>query len=194
MVKCNMRFNWSIVGPKRLIFLKSCIHDKCFTLQFLLNDQSHWPLMMVHAGSVHIHLRQPIQCAPESAMGCQSAQTGPGHARGRSLEENHKKCHREVYIYWRNFTNSWAHHWSGMKNPAVVALCQNEISWLASDLSASFLPQHFPRHSPKLPGFYLGYPPSSLKHKESIDTAGLEVDRDEPVNSDMVWLWLGVTN
>ena len=150
--------------------------------------------MMVHAGSVHIHLRQPIQCAPESAMGCQSAQTGPGHARGRSLEENYKKCHREVYIYSRNFTNSWAHHWSGMKNPAVVALCQNEISWLASDLSASFLPQHFPRHSPKLPGFYLGYPPSSLKHKESIDTAGLEVDRDEPVNSDMVWVWLGVTN
>ena len=59
---------------------------------------------------------------------------------------------------------------------------------MASDLSASFLPQHFPRRSPKLPGFYLGYPPSSLKHKESIDTAGLEVDRDEPVNSDMDWV------
>ena len=55
--------------------------------------------MMVHAGSVHIHLRQPIQCAPESAMGCQSAQTGPGHARGRSLEENHKKNVTERFIF-----------------------------------------------------------------------------------------------
>merc|ERR1711971_980704 len=50
-----------------------------------------------------------------------------------------------------------------MKNPAVVALCQIEISLLASVLSASFLPQHFPRHSPKLPEFYSCFHPSNFQ-------------------------------
>ena len=54
-----------------------------------------------------------------------------------------------------------------MKNREVFALYQIEIFGLASVLLASFLPRHFPKHSPKLPGFHLCFSPSSLKYNKN---------------------------